>query len=109
VAARFGGLARPIGVVLLVLLWIVALQLLWLVWIADVLTALVARRSEFAADAGAVEFGYGPALLDAYETLAQPEQPKSRLERLTDFHPPMSERVERVRGQLGRRALPAPA
>jgi Zn-dependent protease with chaperone function len=109
VAARFGGLARPIGVVLLVLLWIVAFQLLWLVWVADVLTALVARRSEFAADAEAVRFGYGAALLEAYETLGQPEHPKSRLERLTDFHPPMSERVERVREQLGRQALAAPA
>jgi Zn-dependent protease with chaperone function len=99
VTARVGGLARPIGVVLLVLLWLVAFQLLWLVWVADVLAAFVARRTEFAADARAVEFGYGPQLLEAYATLgAAAAAPKTRLQRLTDFHPPMVERIERIRG-----------
>jgi STE24 endopeptidase len=79
VAARFGGLARPIGVVLLVLLWIVTIQVLWLVWVADVLAAWIARRTEFAADARAVEFGYGPALLEAYGRLGGSEAPKGRL------------------------------
>jgi STE24 endopeptidase len=96
VAARFGGLARPIGVVLLVLLWIVTIQVLWLVWVADVLAAWIARRTEFAADARAVEFGYGPALLEAYGRLGGSEAPKGRLVRLVDFHPPMAERVARI-------------
>jgi Zn-dependent protease with chaperone function len=101
VAARLGGLARPIGVVLLVLLWIVAFQVLWLVWVADVLAAFVSRRTEFAADARAVDFGYGPDLLEAYATLgASGSEPKTRLQRLTDFHPPMDERIERVRERL---------
>jgi len=96
VAARIGGLARPVGVVLLVLLWIVTIQVLWLVWIADVLAAWIARRTEFAADARAVEFGHGPALLEAYGRIGGREEPSGRLARLTDFHPPMTERVERV-------------
>jgi Zn-dependent protease with chaperone function len=99
-AARLGGLARPIGVVLLVLLWIVTIQVLWLVWVADVLAAWIARRTEFAADTRAVEFGYGPALLEAYAKLGGPEAPKRRLARLVDFHPPMTERVARVRASL---------
>jgi Zn-dependent protease with chaperone function len=109
VAARLGGLARPVGVVLLVLLWLVAFQLLWLVWIADVLAAFVARRTEFAADARAVEFGYGPQLLEAYATL-DTGVPRSRLQRLTDFHPPMEERIERIRTRTraGTRGTPAP-
>lgn len=101
VAARFGGIARPIGVVLLVLLWILAFQLLWLVWVADVLAAFVSRRTEFAADARAVDFGYGPALLEAYATLgAAGSEPKTRLQLLTDFHPPMEERIARVSERL---------
>ena len=99
-AARFGGLARPIGVVLLVLLWIVTIHVLWLVWIADVLAAWIARRTEFAADARAVEFGYGPALLEAYAKLGGAEEPKARLARLGDSHPPMAERVARVRESM---------
>lgn len=102
VATRLGGLARPLGVLLLALLWIVAFQLLWLVWIADVLAATVARRTEFAADAAAVGWGYGPALLDAYATLGSHDAPKPRLARLADFHPPMTQRVERIRARLGR-------
>jgi STE24 endopeptidase len=99
-AARLGGLARPIGVVLLVLLWIVTIQVLWLVWVADVLAAWIARRTEFAADARAVEFGYGPALLEAYAKLGGLEEPKGRLARLGNTHPPMTERVARVRASM---------
>lgn len=107
-AARFGGLARPIGIVLLVLLWVLAFQLLWLVWVADVLAAFVSRRTEFAADARAVEFGYGPRLLEAYATLgAAGSESRTRLQRLMDFHPPMEERIERVRARL--EAAPAAA
>jgi Zn-dependent protease with chaperone function len=98
--ARLGGLARPIGVVLLVLLWIVTIQVLWLVWVADVLAAWIARRTEFAADTRAVEFGYGPALLEAYARLGGPVTPKRRLARLVDFHPPMAERADRIRSAL---------
>jgi Zn-dependent protease with chaperone function len=111
VAGRFGGLARPLGVVLLVLLWIVSFQLLWLVWVADVLAAWVSRRTEFAADARAVEFGYAPELLEAYATLgAAGSTPKTRLQRLTDFHPPMDERIERIRTRTraDTRGTPAP-
>jgi len=107
-AARLGGLARPIGVVLLVLLWIVTIQVLWLVWVADVLAAWIARRTEFAADARAVEFGYGPALLEAYAKVGAPEQPKGRLARIVDFHPPMSQRVARVREAMSGLGYPGP-
>jgi Zn-dependent protease with chaperone function len=100
IAAGIGGLAKPIGVVLLLLLWIVTIQVLWLVWIADVLAAWIARRTEFAADARAVQFGYGPALLEAYARLGGHEEPKGRLARLVDFHPPMEERVGRVSSAL---------
>jgi Zn-dependent protease with chaperone function len=100
-AARFGGLARPVGVVLLVLLWIVTFQVLWLVWIADVLSAYVARRTEFAADARAVDFGYGDELLTAYDRLGGSEvEEKTRLQRLTDFHPPMVDRIGAVRERM---------
>jgi Zn-dependent protease with chaperone function len=105
-AARIGGLARPFGVVLLLLLWIVTIQLLWLVWVADVLAAWIARRTEFAADARAVEFGYGPALLEAYAKLGGTEEPKGRLARLVDFHPPMAERVASVRGSMSALGYP---
>ena len=47
-----------------------------------------------------VEFGYGPALLEAYAKLGGHEEPKGRLARLVDFHPPMEERVERVSAEL---------
>lgn len=101
VAARLGGLARPVGVVLLFLMWIVTFQILWLVWIADALSTTIARRTEFAADARAVDFGYGEPLLQAYETLGPGQTPKSRLARLADFHPPMAERMERIRARIG--------
>jgi STE24 endopeptidase len=108
IAARLGGLARPVGVVLLILMWIVAFQILWLVWIADVLAAAVARRTEFAADARAVDFGYGKPLLEAYEMIGQGGEPKSGLARLADFHPPMSERVGRVRARLDQSSVDPP-
>ena len=60
--------------------------MLWLVRVADVLAAWIARRTEFAADARAVEFGYGPGLLEAYAKLGGPEDRKGRLARLVDFH-----------------------
>ena len=97
VAARLGGIFRPVGIVLLALLWVVTFQLLWLVWVADVLTAMVARRTEFAADARAVEWGYAPALLEAYERLDHGDEPTGRLERLMASHPPMAERIGRIR------------
>ena len=107
-AARIGGLARPIGIVLLALLWVVTIQVLWLVWVADVLAAWIARRTEFAADARAVEFGYGTALLEAYAKLGGPEEPKGRLACLVDFHPPMAERVRRVRESMSGLGYPGP-
>jgi hypothetical protein len=73
-----------------------------------VLAAWIARRTEFAADARAVEFGYGPALLEAYARLGGPEAPKGRLGRLVDFHPPMTERVARVRASLVGLGYPGP-
>ena len=108
IAARIGGLARPVGVVLLALLWIVTIQVLWLVWLADLLAARIARRTEFAADARAVEFGYGTALLDAYARIGGQEEPKGRLASLVDFHPPMAERVERVSRALSGAENPRP-
>jgi Zn-dependent protease with chaperone function len=102
VAGRLGGLARPVGIVLAALLWIVAVQLLWLVWVADVLTAAIARRTEFDADAAAVDWGYGAQLLAAYDVLGAGEQPKGRLARLADHHPPMDERIVRIRERIGR-------
>jgi STE24 endopeptidase len=107
-AARVGGLARPIGVVMLVLLWIVTIQVLWLVWVADVLAAWIARRTEFAADARAVQFGYGPALLEAYAKIGAPEEPEGRLASLVNFHPPMAERVTRVRESMSGLGYPGP-
>ncbi|HEX6582420.1 MAG TPA: M48 family metalloprotease [Thermoleophilaceae bacterium] len=100
VAARLGGLARPVGVVLLGLLWIITIQVLWLVWVADALAAWIARRTEFAADARAVGFGYGPALLEAYATLGGHSEPKGRLARLADFHPPMEDRIAAIQAQV---------
>jgi Zn-dependent protease with chaperone function len=89
-----------------VLLWIVTIQVLWLVWVADVLAAWIARRTEFAADARAVEFGYGPALLEAYAKLGGPDEPKGRVAHLGDSHPPMTERVARGQGVDVRARLP---
>lgn len=100
-AARLGGIGKPVGVVLLALLWIVTFQVLWLVWVADVLAAFVSRGTEFAADARAVGFGYGPDLLEAYATLGTASvTPKGRWQRLTDYHPPMEERIERIEERL---------
>lgn len=100
-AERLGGIFKPVGVVLLVVLWIVTFQVLWLVWVADVLAAFVSRRTEFAADASAVGWSYGPDLLEAYATLGTASAaPKTRLERLTDYHPPMQERIQRIQAQL---------
>ena len=98
----------PDGVILFVLLWIVTIQVLWLVWAADVLAAWVARGTESAADARAVEFGYGPTLVEAYAKLGGPEQRKGRLARLVDFHPPMPERVARVRASMSGLGYPGP-
>ena len=99
VGSRLGGIFRPVGLVLVALLWVVTFQLLWLVWVADVLSAMVARRTEFAADARAAEWGYAPALLEAYARLDHGGEPASRLERMMDSHPPMSERIARIRGR----------
>jgi STE24 endopeptidase len=109
VTTRLGGLMRPIGLLLLVLLWIVAIEILWLVWIADALTAAVARRTEFAADARAVQFGYGEDLLGVYEMLGPGDPPANVWARLTAFHPPMDERVKRIRAELGAARTPARA
>ncbi len=100
IAARLRGLGRPVALILNALLWLVALQLLWLVWVADLLAAAMARQTEYAADARAVHWGYGPELLAAFGTLGAGEAPTGRIERLADNHPPLERRVARIQDAL---------
>jgi Zn-dependent protease with chaperone function len=96
IVQRLRGLLRPFAYLIVGVLWLVTIQLLWLVWVADVLSAAIARRTEFVADGWAVEWGYAPALLDAYEELGAVDDPPGRLAKLMAQHPPMTERVARI-------------
>jgi len=87
--------ARPLVVLLTVALVVWQLAVMWIYYVGKLLAQRAARLSEFIADAAAVEWGYGPALLDLYRTTPEPE-PAGRLARLLADHPPITQRIARV-------------
>lgn len=103
---RLGTLGRVIAVPLLVLLIVWQIVVMWIWWVGDVLAMRAARISELEADTAAARWGYAATLAAAYERLAGAEaEPANRLARLRAEHPPISERIERLRAYT--RVVPA--
>jgi Zn-dependent protease with chaperone function len=94
--ARLPGPLRLLVVPGQLLVVFVQLNLLWLVYIADLISAWLARLSEFRADRHAAEWGFAAPLLEVLVHAAAHAAPRSRLERLVDEHPPPMERAERL-------------
>jgi heat shock protein HtpX/STE24 endopeptidase len=99
---RIAGRIRFRPLAALVTLALVAWQLavMWIYYVGKLLTQRAARVSEFIADAAAVEWGYGPALLALYRTTPDPE-PAGRLARLLADHPPVTQRIARIEAATG--------
>ena len=99
-AQRLTGSVRLLA--LLVQLLIVAWQLvvMWIYYVGKLLMQWAARLSEFVADRAAVDWGYGPALLELYRAMGDDEAP-TRLGRLLADHPPMPERIARIEQAMG--------
>jgi STE24 endopeptidase len=99
-ARRLTGSVRLLA--LLVQLLIVAWQLvvMWIYYVGKLLMQWAARLSEFVADKAAVDWGYGPALLELYGAMGDDEAP-TRLGRLLADHPPMPERIARIEQAMG--------
>ncbi|WP_028062249.1 M48 family metalloprotease [Solirubrobacter soli] len=104
---RIGARLRVRPVVWLVTVALVVWQLavMWVYYVGKLLTQRAARISEFITDAAAVEWGYGPALLDLYRTTPDRE-PAGRLARLLADHPPITQRIARIEA---RAAIDGPA
>ena len=71
---------------------------MWLYYVGELLAMRAARISEHEADAAAARWGYADPLAELYEKLAPREtEPSGRLARLMADHPPLAERIERLR------------
>jgi heat shock protein HtpX/STE24 endopeptidase len=86
---------RPLVLFLTVALVVWQLAVMWVYYVGKLLMQRAARISEFIADAAAVEWGYGPALLTLYRSTPEAE-PAGRLARLLADHPPMAQRLSRI-------------
>jgi Zn-dependent protease with chaperone function len=67
-------------------------------FIGELLAARAARVSEFEADAAAARWGYAQALVEALEAAGDGGEPNNLPARLRADHPPLRERIERLRG-----------
>ena len=106
IGARLGVLGRLLAVPVLVLLVIWQVAVMWLFYVADLLAKRADRLSEFSADGAAARWGYGGQLAEALESAAgQEDEVTSRIARLMADHPPVQERVVRLRG-AGARLTP---
>ena len=98
IGARLGVLGRLLAVPVLVLLVIWQVTVMWLFYVADLLAKRADRLSEFSADGAAARWGYGGQLAEALESAAgQEDEVTSRIARLMTDHPPVRERVLRLR------------
>jgi Zn-dependent protease with chaperone function len=98
VGARLGALGRLLAVPVLVLLVIWQITVMWLFYVADLLSKRADRLSEFSADGAAARWGYGGQLAGALESAAgQEDEVTSRIAHLMADHPPVQERVLRLR------------
>jgi heat shock protein HtpX/STE24 endopeptidase len=87
--------ARPLAALVTVALVVWQLAVMWFYYVGKLLNQRAARISEFIADAAAVEWGYGPALLHLYRTTPDRE-PAGRLARWLADHPPITQRIARI-------------
>ena len=94
--ARLRGPLRLLALPGQLLVLLVQLNLLWLVYVAEAIAAWLARLSEFRADRHAADWGFAAPLAEVLALAAANAQPRTRLERLMDEHPPPEERVERL-------------
>jgi Zn-dependent protease with chaperone function len=94
---RLAARLRARLLVALVTIVLVAWQLavMWIYYVGKLLNQRAARLSEFIADAAAVEWGYGPALLELYRTTPE-SAPSGRLGRLLADHPPLAQRIASI-------------
>jgi Zn-dependent protease with chaperone function len=93
-----------LAVQLLLLLW--QLLVMWIYYVGELLAAWTSRVTEYAADATAASWGYGPDLRELYASMGEPP-PAGRLERLTATHPPMTRRIARLEARPAALAQPA--
>ena len=98
VGGVFGALGRVLALPLFLLLAIWQVAVMWLYYAGELLATRAARISEHEADAAAARWGYAEPLSRLYERLAPRQaQPSGRLARLMADHPPLAERIERLR------------
>jgi len=98
IGARLGALGRLLAVPVLVALVIWQVTVMWLFYVADLLSRRADRLSEFSADGAAARWGYGGQLAEALESAAgQEDEVTSLIARLMADHPPVQERVLRLR------------
>jgi Zn-dependent protease with chaperone function len=101
---RLGRAGQVLAVPVLVLLVLWQVTVMWAYYLGHLLALRAARLSEYEADATAAAWGYAAPLAAAYGALARRElEPASRWARLTDEHPPLPSRIERLEGYDGDR------
>src|SRR5215207_2470998 len=107
-ARRLAGRVRPLVLALDVVIVVWQVAAMWVYYLGRLLMQWAARISEHVADRAAVDWGYGPALLDLYRATGDVE-PAGRLGRLLADHPPMPDRIERIEAAMALSPAPVPA
>ena len=103
---RLGAPGRLLAAPLLVLILVWQLTVMWVFWLGELLAKRAARVAEFEADDAAAGWGYATPLATAFEALTGGEEgPQGRLARLRAEHPPVEQRIERLRAHAQCRAL----
>lgn len=90
------GRVRIVAIALTVTVVAWQVLVMWAYYVGRLLFLWAARVSEFAADRAAAEWGYGPALVSLYLAMDEPP-PGGRLERLLATHPPMAQRLSKLK------------
>jgi Zn-dependent protease with chaperone function len=94
-AMRLTRRARPVALVVQVLLIAWQFSVMWIHYLAELLALRAARLSEYAADRAASDWGYGEALARLLGSVPDDGDP-GRLARLRATHPPTASRIERL-------------
>ena len=94
-ALRLTHRARPVAVVVQLVLVVWQFSVMWMHYLAELLALRAARLSEYAADRAAADWGYGDALARLLSTVPDDDDP-GRLARLRATHPPTARRIERL-------------
>jgi Zn-dependent protease with chaperone function len=102
---RLGAAARLVAVPLLLVVILWQVLVMWIFLLGELLAKRAARVSEFEADEAAARWGYAAPLAAALERLEVSEAaPGGLVARLSAEHPPVGERIARLRARQRTRA-----